>query len=90
MTACTQLDLLAYQPSAEEMKPPVSALKPTAAPSHPHAIAFLESQAAHYLLLIQRFMDGRKCSKEVRFFEIERLAAMRQAVLENISSVAID
>jgi len=58
--------------------------------THPHAIAFLESQAARYLLLIQRFMDGRKCSKEVRFYEMERLAAMRQAVLQSISSFESD
>jgi len=30
MNACTQLDLLSYQPSAEEMKLPVVALTPSA------------------------------------------------------------
>ena len=85
MNACTQLDLFTHHPSPEEMKPPVVALTPSA-PTSPHAIAFLESQAAYYLLMIQRFMDGRKCSKGVRFYEMERLAAMRQAALKSISS----
>lgn len=80
-----QLSLLDYQPTAEEMQPPATEVK-AIAPS-PHAIAFLESQAAYYLQLIQRFMDGRKCSKEVRFNEMERLAAMRQAALEQIKTL---
>jgi hypothetical protein len=80
-----QLSLLDYQPTAEEMQPPATEVKPIA-PS-PHAIAFLESQAAYYLQLIQRFTDGRKCSKEVRFNEMERLAAMRQAALEQIKTL---
>lgn len=54
-----------------------------------HKIAFLESQAALYLRLIQRFMAGRKCSQAVRFSEIERLTAMREQVLEQIKTLEL-
>ncbi len=75
-----QLNLLTYQPTAEEMATPT----PKPQPVNLHAIAWQETKAAFYLSLMRRFMYGSLCSQQVRRHEIERLHQMRQACLQAI------
>jgi hypothetical protein len=78
-----QLDLLTYQPTAEEMASPT----PKPQPVNLHAIAWQETKAACYLSLMRRFMRGSLCSQAVRSHEIERLHQLRQECLRAIEEV---
>lgn len=80
-----QIELLSYQPTAEEMATtePLPAPKPPK-PASVRAMEWHSLRAAFYLALMNRFMSGSLCSQVVRRHEIQRLHQLREAALAEI------
>lgn len=71
-----QLGLFEYQLSEfERSEPPPQQQQVEPIPAPP--VSWRDVQSNYYLVLIGRFMRG-KCPKEVRFYWIERLQALRE------------
>ena len=80
-----QIDLLTYQPTAEEMATtePLPAPKPPK-PASVRAMEWQQTKADFYLAMMNRFMNGALCSQVVRRHEIQRLHQLREAALAEI------
>ena len=77
-----QLALLDLPPVEDASQP-----LPFAQPNHRQAIAWHTARAELYLRLMNRFLNGNRCSQEVRRHEISRLHSLRQQALAAIKEL---
>lgn len=79
-----QLDLLSYQPTAEELTPPVA--PDNIQPANPHLVAWWQGQADFYLRLMAK-LAPKAAQKAHLKHEINRLHNLRSQALERLKNL---
>lgn len=85
-----QLSLLDLPPVEDEPEPvthnpiPITHNPLPLTSAERHTLRWLHARANYYLRLMNRFMDGKRCSQEVRSAELVRVYELREEVLAAI------